>query len=296
MDNTNQTQNKPASAPVKTASATLKVISEGTNKKLLNLIPKGQSPKLYIDLIKDQIMGADKYGKPRSDEDMLLFLYVCKRVGLDPLTKQIYAIFRWDSILGKEKMTVQTGIDGMRLVAQRTGLYAGQDDIKYTPEDESTTYPTKATCTVYKVVNGQKIAFSASARWSEYVQKKTDGTPVTMWAKMPYNQLGKCAEALALRKGFPNELSGIYSEEEMAQSSNVLLDLKAPEKPVVMHGAPEDMPKDIVGTPEAKAVTEQLKAKPVADIKNEVAESISVMRDRIKKSRETKDQLSIIDK
>lgn len=282
MVTTNQTQNT-ASAPVKTSSATLKIIAEGSNKKLLNLIPKGQSPKLYLDLIKAQVMGVDKAGHPRSDDDLLMFLYVCKRVGLDPLTKQIYAIFRWNYQQGREVMGIQTGIDGMRLVAQRTKAYAGQDDIKFTPEDESTTYPTKATCTVYKMVDGRKIAFSASARWNEYVQKNPkDGLPVTMWAKMPYNQLGKCAEALALRKGFPNELSGIYAEEELQQANNVLADLPKPAKPVVVHGAPVDQPKDnAIGSAEAKIVTEAVKPTVAPPTVAQVKTSISALRTKI---------------
>lgn len=284
MVTTNQTQTT-AGAPVN-ASTTLKMISEGTNKKLLNLIPKGQSPKLYLDLIKAQVMSVDKAGRPRNDEDLLMFLYVCKRVGLDPLTKQIYAVFRWDYATGKEKMSIQVGIDGMRLVAQRTGNYAGQDDIKYTPEDETTTYPTKATCTVYKMINGQKVGISASARWAEYVQLK-DGKPVSMWAKMPYNQLGKCAEALALRKGFPNELSGIYSDEEMAQSSNVLADLPKPVKPEVLHGAPDYTKKDIaIGSPEAKTVTEVEKPKVAPPTVAQVKVAVSDLRQKIKDARE----------
>lgn len=264
MENTKQTQTKPAGA-LATASSTLKTIQEGSNKKLLGLIPKGQSPKLYIDLIKGQIMRKDKTGKDRSDEDLLMFLYVCKRVGLDPLTKQIYAVFRWDYSQGREIMTIQTGIDGMRLVAQRTNQYAGQDDIKFTPEDESTKYPTKATCTIYKMVNGEKVAFTASARWSEYVQKDKNGNPNTMWEKMPYNQLGKCAEALALRKGFPNELSGIYATEEMGQADNILSKLPTPERHnkdevEMIHGAPDDNKKDVViSNPEAKVATDEIK-------------------------------------
>lgn len=287
MDNSKQTQVQTG-APVKQSSATLKVIAEGSNKKLLTLIPKGQSPKLYLDLIKEQIMVPDKAGRPRNDDDLLMFLYVCKRVGLDPLTKQIYAVFRWDSRVGKEVMSIQTGIDGMRLVAQRTNNYAGQDDIKYTPEDEATSTPTKATCTVYKMIGTLRVAFTATARWTEYVQMK-DGKATGMWAKMPYNQLGKCAEALALRKGFPNELSGIYSAEEMAQTNNVIADLAPPvkvEKPVVVHGAPSDMPKDIaIGSPEAKKVTETAKPAVVAPTVKEVKTSISQLRLKIQETR-----------
>lgn len=222
---------------------------ETRSDKLLSLIPEGHSPKVYLDLIKNHVLGVDKQGNPRSDEDLMLFLYTAKRTGLDPLVNQVYAVFRWDNRQGKEVMTIQTGIDGMRLVAQRSGDYAGQDDAKFLPEDESAQYPIKASVTVFKMVQGTRVGFTATARWSEYVQLNKEGKPSNLWAKMPYLMLAKCAEALALRKAFPNELSGIYAKEEMDQagSTNLLGDLPTPDKfkkepsePVVGHGAPDD--------------------------------------------------------
>src|SRR3990167_5217599 len=117
----------------------------------------------------------------------------------------------------------------MRLTAQRTKQYAGSDDIVYFPEDQLAKYPTRATASVYKMIEGTKVGFTATARWAEYVQldNKTK-QPNDMWEKMPYNQLGKCAEALALRKGFPAELSGMYADEEMQQADNILAGLEAP--------------------------------------------------------------------
>jgi phage recombination protein Bet len=268
-------------ATANNATKTLELVRDGKVKELVSLVPEGLSPKLFIDLVKTQIMGVDAKGKPREDADLLLFLYVCKRTGLDPLTKQIYAVFRWDNRLGKEKMTIQAGIDGMRLVAQRTGKYAGQEDVSYLPVDEQTKYPVKATVTVYKNLEGQRVGFTATARWNEYVQlNPTSKTPNSMWDRMPYNQLGKCAEALALRKGFPNELSGIYAPEEMAQADNVLTALPTPKRfdkpeempiaPVVDHGAPADQVAPVVGSPEAATVKEGPPKTP-ADIAQPVA-------------------------
>ena len=212
------------------SSNTMEKIAEGKTANLLTLIPKGQSPKLYLDLVKEQIMGVDSRGQQRPDSDTLLFLYVAKRTGLDPLTKQIYAIYRWDTRKGREAMTIQASIDGMRLVAQRTKGYAGQDDVIFDPIDENLKQPRKASVTVYKVIDGQRVSFTASARWSEYVQTNKDGAPIVMWAKMPYLMLGKCAEALALRKAFPNELSGVYSAEEIAQEPTPMGDLSVPNR------------------------------------------------------------------
>jgi len=130
--------------------------------------------------------------------------------------KQIHAVKRWNAKLGRDEMTVQVGIDGYRLIADRTGLYAGNDEAIFDREPK----PTKATVTVYKIVQGQRCAFTATARWSEYYPGDKQGF---MWNKMPCVMLGKVAETLALRKAFPAELSGLYTQEEMDQADKEVL-------------------------------------------------------------------------
>jgi phage recombination protein Bet len=159
-----------------------------------------------------QELGSDKLelikktvAKGATDLELELFLHASKRTGLDPLMKQIYCIKRGDS------MAIQTGIDGYRLIADRTGQYAGSDEPQYIIGDDG--FPDVASVTVTKIVSGVPCKFSASARWKEYCQ-----TNSPMWKKMPFLMLGKCAEALALRKAFPAELSGVYTHEEMMQA------------------------------------------------------------------------------
>lgn len=147
-----------------------------------------------------------------SNDELALFLEVCRGSGLNPFMKQIYAIKRGD------KMTVQTGIDGYRLLAARTGALAGIDDAIYDYEDAER--PAWARVTVWRLVQGQRVPFTAKARWNEYAAQNKDGHPSGLWGKMPYLMLGKCAEALALRKAFPAELSGVYTAEEMEQADN----------------------------------------------------------------------------
>lgn len=158
-----------------------------------------------LELIKKTV------AKGATDLELELFLHACKRTGLDPLMKQIYAIKRRDRASGGEVMAIQTGIDGYRLIADRTGHYAGSDEPQYVIAEDG--WPDVASVTVYKMIGGQRCPFSASARWKEYAQ---DTSP--MWKKMPFLMLGKCAEALALRKAFPAELSGVYTHEEMMQA------------------------------------------------------------------------------
>ena len=134
-----------------------------------------------------------------------VFLSAATRYGLNPIANQIYPQVR-----GKN-MTIMTGIDGFRLVADRSGRYAGNDDPVYDNEDK----PQRATVSVYKIVNGERCAFTASARWEQYYPGDRQGF---MWKKMPHLMLGKCAESLALRKAFPAELAGLYTKEEMEQA------------------------------------------------------------------------------
>jgi phage recombination protein Bet len=167
-----------------------------------------------IELIKATV------AKGTTDEELRLFLYTAQRTGLDPLTRQIHAIKRYNRKENREVMTIQTGIDGYRVVAERTGKLAGSDDPIY--DSESGLHPGKASVTVYKMIDGQRCPFTASARWSEYVQTFPDGKPMGLWVKMPYLMLGKCAEALALRKAFPADLSGVYTFEEMSQADSAV--------------------------------------------------------------------------
>lgn len=153
-----------------------------------------------------------------TDDELKLFLHHASRAGLDPLAKQIYFQKR------QGKMVIITGIDGLRLIAERTGKYAGNDDPVFDNEDR----PTKATVTIWKIMNGVRCPFTASARWDQYFPGEQQGF---MWKKMPHLMLGKCAEALALRKAFPAELSGIYSDAEMEQAD------KATEGAVTAHAA-----------------------------------------------------------
>jgi phage recombination protein Bet len=164
-----------------------------------------------------------------SDDELELFLYACKRTGLDPFMRQIHAVSRWDDKAKRKVMTVQTAIDGYRLIADRTGAYAGNDDAEFVADDKG---PTAARVTVYKMVQGQRCPFTATARWDEYYPGDKGGF---MWRKMPHVMLAKVAEALALRKAFPAELSGVYTREEMEQAGGEVVEPAAqPAAPVTV--------------------------------------------------------------
>lgn len=144
------------------------------------------------------------YAKDCSDDEFDVFLFTCKRLGLDPRAKQIYAI----KLQGK--MTFQIGIDGLRLVAERTGKYAPGRETNYVYDKEGRLF--SATAYVKKWVGDTWHEVPATAYMAEY------STGQATWRTKPHIMLGKCAESLALRKAFPMELSGVYTTEEMGQT------------------------------------------------------------------------------
>ncbi len=169
-----------------------------------------------------------------TDDELALFEIVCRRTGLNPFVRQIYAIKRneFDPDLndGKggwtKKMAIQTGIDGYRLIAERTGRYDGQEG-PYWCDDTgewrdvwlADGHPSAAKVVVYKT--GASHGFAGVATYDQYCQTKKGGDPNAMWAKMPALMLAKCAEALALRKAFPQELSGVYTDGEMPEEEPI---------------------------------------------------------------------------
>jgi phage recombination protein Bet len=151
-----------------------------------------------IDLIRDQIAKGVSHG------EFALFLAVAERTGLDPFARQIYAIPRGG------KMTIQTGIDGYRAIADRAAGYAGSSRPVFEWDDKGKLEA--AVVTVRKVVGGTVAEFDGVAYWDEYAGNSD------LWKRMPRTMLAKCAEAQALRKAFPSQLSGVYTHEEMAQA------------------------------------------------------------------------------
>lgn len=179
----------------------------------MNALIVKEENKEKIQLIKDYCC------RGLTDLEMQLFLYTCNKLSLDPMARQIHAVKRWNSDLKREALTIQVGIDGYRLIADRTNCYSPgrSEEFRYDENGKLVS----ATAFIMKMTrDGRWHEISATAYYSEYAALKKDGTINHMWASKPHIMLGKCAEAIALRKAFPAELSGVYTKEEMQQAEN----------------------------------------------------------------------------
>ena len=186
-----------------------------------------------------QLAALKSLGLAQADSgDLAFFFHQAQRTGLDPFARQIYMINRGG------RWGIQTSIDGFRIIAQRSGQYAGQTAPYWCGEDGvwkdvwlSNTPPTAAKIGVYRA-NFTEPTW-AVARWESY---SISTNPI--WKKMPDVMLAKCAESLALRKAFPNDLSGIYTDEEMSQVDLVNEEKIKPKKidlAIVAAGKPADV-------------------------------------------------------
>jgi phage recombination protein Bet len=173
-----------------------------------------------------------------NNDEFNLFIHMARHLDLDPLRKQIYAFVFSKDDPKKRRMSVIVGIDGLRTIAARAGDYRPDEDepeFEVDPEQKSEANPlglVKATVRVRKHACGNWHRITGSAYWDEIAPIKEEWAwsdearkkqptgkrildPCSNWAKMPRVMLGKCAEAIALRKGWPDNLSNVYETSEI---------------------------------------------------------------------------------
>lgn len=150
-----------------------------------------------------------------NESEAQALIAVAEARGLNPLLGECYFVQRWDSNKGRNVWAVQASIDSLRIRAESTGLYHGQDEPEYEYDPKSGEL-ILARVRVYR--SDWPRPSIGVARWSEYVQKTKEGKPTKFWLTSPHNQLAKCAEALAIRKAFPKQLAKLYIKEEAGAS------------------------------------------------------------------------------
>lgn len=176
-----------------------------------------------------------------NEDEFNLFIHTARHVRLDPLRRQIYAFVFSKNDQKKRRMSIITAIDGFRAIADRTGAYRPDEDepgYEIDPAQKCATNPiglVKATVRVWKYAHGAWHKVTASAYWDEYApikeewaeneqgQRRPTGKSTLdttgNWGKMPRLMLAKVAEALALRKAWPDDFSAVYAHEEIDRAA-----------------------------------------------------------------------------
>lgn len=221
----------------------------------------------------------DSYANGASDAEFAILMEIARARRLNPLLRQIHFVHRWDGEKGRQVWSAQVSIDGLRAIAERTGLYAGQDEPEFVENPDGTL----KLCKVRVWRRDWPRPAVGIAYWNEYVQSIRDrqtgkARPVALWGRMPRTMLAKCSEALALRRAFPEDMGGLYTPDEMGQAQNDPPPIPPrpalppvappPREPQVVHARPvaRDRPKD---PPEAAAETVKETAIPVEVVQAE---------------------------
>jgi phage recombination protein Bet len=183
--------------------------------------------------------------KDTNDDEFRMFVHICKHTRLDPLKKQIYAQVYNKGDASKRQLVIVTSINGYRAIGDRTGCYRPDDKAPRFVYNEALRNADSnplgiESCEVspYKFSHGEWHACVGIVYWDELVplkeewvedpatgRKRPNGKPMidrtkSQWIKSPRNQLAKCAEAAALRKGWPDDFASVYVEEEMDRAAS----------------------------------------------------------------------------
>lgn len=143
------------------------------------------------------------------------FFEVCKRKKLDPFLKQIHMIERneRDGDKWKKSYTIQSSLDGMRVIAQR--------NCKITSYRRSVRKDGDEVYGCCEIDTADRGKYYDEVPYSEYVQKTKEGKITKFWSQFPTTMIKKVAEESVLRMLAPEDLSGVYGDDEMQQADEI---------------------------------------------------------------------------
>lgn len=189
---------------------------------------------LTADTVRNYLVNG---GGDVSDQEVLMFVELCKAKGMNPFERDAYLIkyksknSQFDTpatiIVGKDffikKANENPAFEGMK-----AGIVVVDKDNQIHEREGSLKLPGETIvggwCEVYR--SDRKVPTKAIVAYEEYVQKKNNGEVNSMWSSKPGTMIRKVAQSQALREAFPNELRGLYQQEEMG------VDTKLPQKEV----------------------------------------------------------------
>lgn len=196
--------------------------------------PEGAEERFAVDKSAWKALCESVFPAAKTAGAIILALSYCKARKLDPFKKPVHIVPIYDAQKREYVESVWPGIGEHRTTAFRTGTYAGMDETVFGPDvtetfkdkvrdgqswksiEATVTFPAWAQVTVYRMVQGQRVAFPGPrVYWREFYSRMGRSIiPNDRWQKAPYQMVEKCAEAGALRRGFPEELGEDWTAEE----------------------------------------------------------------------------------
>lgn len=209
----------------------------------MNNIQKTQSSALALAEYKidgGQVLTADTVrnyltsgNSKATDQDVLMFIELCKAQNLNPFVRDAYLVKFGNQpaqiIVGKDvfikRASEHPNFNGMKagiVILDKNGDIKEREGALKLKEEELV----GGWCEVH--LKDKDFPVKSVVSFEEYAQKKNDGTLNSMWSSKGATMIRKVAQSQALREAFPNELRGLYQQEEMGTEN------KLPEKEVVV--------------------------------------------------------------
>ena len=201
----------------------------------IGIAPRQAKPPAFVGTDLQWRVLCDLYPSAETPEIILAVVEYCAARKLDPLRKPVHIVPMWNAKLRRRVQVVMQGISEIETTAHRTGKWAGMDDPRWGPDETKTfrgeaenddgskrtveatiTFPVWCAVTVWRIVDGEKRAFSEPVFWIEAYGHAgfRSEVPNARWTQAPRQMLHKCAKSASLRAAFPEETSG-YAAEEM---------------------------------------------------------------------------------
>src|SRR6266496_1533049 len=208
-----------------------------------------------------QVLTQVIFPNAKTSQAIVMAVDYCRVRHLDIMKRPVHIVPMWNSTLGREVETIWPGISEIQTTAARTKAWAGMDPpqwgedqteifkgrkkvflekgsrFQWQEDEKEVTFPESCAVTVYRMIEGQRCAFTEPVYWLEAYSRsggKDSELPTDMWLKRPRGQLHKVAKAASLRAAFPEETD--YSAEEMAgkeiEAGGVVIDAELPPEEV----------------------------------------------------------------
>lgn len=204
-------------------------VAEKRESGLVEYEANGELVKLSPSMIRKYLVSG---GGNVTDQEVMMFLSLCRYQHLNPFLKEAYLIKFGNSpatmVTGKEVFTKRADADP-RYVGKKAGVIVLDSEGKVIEREGTLVLPNE------KLVGGWAKVFMkgydspeyASVNFEEYVGRKKNGEVNGQWESKPATMIRKVAVVQALREAFPDVFQGMYSEEEMsAEISNAKMDVR----------------------------------------------------------------------